>query len=64
MRVNKVSLEPGDALKHFTLGPVVFTSRCANLEQEHGEEETLFVEVGGEVRCVTLALLDRNEENK
>lgn len=62
MTIDKASLKVGESLKHSMLGKVVYSAQCDALEKEHGESDTLFVEVSGKIRCVTLGLIDRKGE--
>ncbi len=55
----KAMLSPGEVLLHTRLGLVKFTADCAALEALKGKPGTIFVEVAGEVREVSLALVEK-----
>ena len=58
----KAELKPGQVLIHRTLGIVKYTETCAKLEEMHGMPETLFVSDAGEIKEVTLALVDVGQQ--
>lgn len=60
--IRKEFLNVGEQLKHDKLGAVTYTVFCDQLEKEHGDKETLFVELNGKVCCLTLALISREKE--
>lgn len=58
----KSTLVAGEILDHLHLGQVVFTQTCQELERLDGEPSSLFVEDHGEVKQVTLRLIQRRSK--
>jgi hypothetical protein len=58
VHIDKSQLKVGQVLIHSNIGLVRFTEECKMLEQMHGMPETLFVSDAGEIKEVTLALID------
>lgn len=56
--IDKTQLKVGQVLIHSNIGLVRFTEECQKLEEIHGMPETLFVSDAGEIKEVTLALID------
>lgn len=56
----KRDLKDGEKLRHITLGPVVFSDHCAELERRVGHDRTsVHVEHEGDCKEVSLAMLVR-----
>jgi hypothetical protein len=56
----KRDLKEGEKLRHITLGPVVFSDHCAELERRVGHDRTsVHVEHEGDCKEVSLAMLVR-----
>jgi hypothetical protein len=59
--ITKEKLVVGETLVHDFLGECVYTQACQKSEEEYGEKDALFVSVNGEIKLVTLALLERRK---
>jgi len=63
-RALKRDLKDGEKLRHITLGPVVFTDSCAELERRVGHDRTsVHVEHEGNCKEVSLAMIVRTLED-
>jgi hypothetical protein len=56
----KRSLFSGEKLRHRILGPVTFTEACKKMEEKDGMHQSLYVEHEGEIKEVSLSLIERN----
>lgn len=56
----KSNLVAGEKLQHRHLGPVTFTDACAEMEKRDGKIDTLYIEHDGEIKEVTLKLIERD----
>lgn len=59
--IDKSQLKVNEPLLHRHLGIVRFTQECERLEEMHGTPDTLYVSDAGEIKEVTLALLEQAE---
>jgi hypothetical protein len=60
--VDKSQLKVDEWLLHQHLGMVRYTQDCQRLEAVHGMPGTLYVNDGGEIKEVTLALLEQSSQ--
>jgi hypothetical protein len=60
--IDKNQVKAGEWLLHRHLGMVKFTSECQRLEQTHGTPTTMYVAYSGEIKEVTLALLEQSAQ--
>ena len=63
-RALKRDLKDGEKLRHITLGPVVFSDHCSELERRVGHDSTsVHVEHEGDCKEVSLAMIVRTLED-
>lgn len=58
--IDKSSLKVGQYLMHSRLGVVRFTEECQRLEEMHGMPDSIYVSDAGEIKEVTLALVEES----
>jgi hypothetical protein len=57
--IDKARLKLDEVLMHQHLGIVKYTAECQRLEEMHGMPCSLYVSDAGEIKEVTLALLEQ-----